>query len=144
MMSMKPEHLHLAGAVAERHAGLKLVIDHLALPDGQKGDAAFAELDKLLVLARLPNVAAKASAVTSFASDEFPYRSLHPHLRRVYDAFGPKRMFWGTDLTRRECTYGQAIALFAQELPWLSGEDKAWVMGRGVCEWLGWPVPAAD
>ena len=24
--------------------------------------------------------------------------------------------------------------------PWPPGEDLAWVMGRGVCEWLGWPL----
>ncbi|MEY4793705.1 MAG: hypothetical protein RL724_641, partial [Pseudomonadota bacterium] len=24
------------------------------------------------------------------------------------------------------------------ELPWLKGQDLEWVMGRAVCEWLGW------
>ena len=23
---------------------------------------------------------------------------------------------------------------------WLKGEDLEWVMGRGVCEWLGWKI----
>ena len=31
-------------------------------------------------------------------------------------------------------------ALFTEELPWLSASDREWVMGRGVCEWLGWPL----
>jgi hypothetical protein len=26
---------------------------------------------------------------------------------------------------------------------WLKGEDLEWVMGRGVCEWLGWPLTKA-
>ena len=26
--------------------------------------------------------------------------------------------------------------------PWLKGEDLEWVMGRGVCEWLGWRLPS--
>ena len=30
------------------------------------------------------------------------------------------------------------ITLFSEELPWLSDEDKEWIMGRAVCEWLGW------
>jgi L-fuconolactonase len=51
-------------------------------------------------------------------------------------------MFWGTDLTGIPCTYGQAITMFAEELPWLRGEDLEWVMGRGICEILGWPSPA--
>jgi hypothetical protein len=23
-------------------------------------------------------------------------------------------------------------------MPWLKGDDLEWVMGRGVCEWIGW------
>lgn len=101
-MSMKPEHLHLAARIAERHSGLKLVIDHLALPDGKKGDAAFADLDKLLALARLPNVAAKASAVVSFASDEFPYRSLHPHPRHPPTGFFDDATHFGSEFPLSE------------------------------------------
>jgi hypothetical protein len=50
-------------------------------------------------------------------------------------------MFWGTDLTRLPCSYRQAITFFTEELPWLSARDQEWVMGRAVCEWLGWPRP---
>ncbi len=28
--------------------------------------------------------------------------------------------------------------MFTEEMPWLSDEDKAWIMGRGICEWLEW------
>jgi hypothetical protein len=27
------------------------------------------------------------------------------------------------------------------ELPFLSAGDQKWIMGRGMCEWLGWPLP---
>ena len=60
----------------------------------------------------------------------------------MFDAFGPRRMFWGTDLTGIPCTYRQAITLFTEEMLFLSDADLEWVMGRGVCEWLGWPLPA--
>jgi predicted TIM-barrel fold metal-dependent hydrolase len=128
--------------IAERHPGLKLVIDHLALAREAKDEAAFADLPQLLALARRPNVAAKASALPRYSSEPYPYSKLHPYLRRVFEAFGPKRLFWGTDLTGIPCTYRQAIALFTEELPWLRGEDLEWVMGRGICEWLGWPLAA--
>jgi hypothetical protein len=59
----------------------------------------------------------------------------------VYDAFGPRRTFWGTDWTRLPCPWRQAVTLFTEELPWLSGQDKEWIMGRAICEWLGWPPP---
>jgi hypothetical protein len=28
--------------------------------------------------------------------------------------------------------------MFTEELPWLKGPDLEWVMGRGLCEWIGW------
>lgn len=131
--------LHLIDRVAERHPGLKLVIDHLGLTTG-KDEEAFREFDRLLDLARRPNIAVKASCVAHFTADAYPYRRLHPYLRRVHDAFGPRRMFWGSDLSRLPCTYRQGITMFTEEMPWLSAADLEWIMGRGLCEWIGWTI----
>jgi hypothetical protein len=38
-------------------------------------------------------------------------------LHRCFDAFGPERMFWGTDITRMHCTWRQCVTLFTEELP---------------------------
>jgi len=140
MMSV-PGSLPLVDRIAERHPGLKLIVDHLGMPQRTKDDEAFADLPQLLAMAKRPNVAAKASALPCYSSEPYPYRGLHARIRQVFDAFGPRRMFWGTDLTRLPCSYRQAVTLFTEELPWLSGEDQALVMGRGICDWLGWPLP---
>jgi len=129
--------------VAERHPGLKLVMDHLALTGDEFDEHAFRDLDKLLALAKRPNVAVKVSALPCYTKDSYPYRRLHPYLRRVYDTFGPQRMFWGTDYSRLPCSYGQAVTMFTEEMPWLTTADKEWVMGRGLCEWIGWKLPRA-
>ena len=113
------------------------MIDHLGLTTG-KGEEAFRGIDQLLALARRPNIAVKASCLPHYTTDAYPYRWLHPYIRRVYDAFGPERMFWGSDLSRLPCTYRQGIILFTEELPWLNATDLEWIMGRGVCEWIGW------
>lgn len=42
-------------------------------------------------------------------------------------------------MTRLPVSYRQAVTLFTEELPWLTGEDRELVMGRAICEWLGWP-----
>jgi hypothetical protein len=76
----------------------------------------------------------------SLSAQPYPFPDLHDAIHRLVDAFGPRRIFWGTDLTRMPCTYYECITLFTQHLPWLKGEDLEWVMGRGVCEWLGWPL----
>jgi L-fuconolactonase len=142
VMVFVPGSIPQAEAIAARHPGLRLVIDHLALPLDRKDAAAFEDLPKLLALARLPNAAVKASALPCYSTEPYPYRGLHKYIRQVHDAFGPRRMFWGTDLTRLPCSYRQAVTLFSEELTWLSESDREWIMGRGVAEWLGWPLPA--
>lgn len=146
IMLLVPHSLiYLVDRVAERYPGLKLVLCHLALPTGKQDDEAFRDFDKLFTVAKRPNVAVKASALPTYSNDIYPFRRIHRYLRRVFDAFGPRRVFWGSDLSRLpdSCTYRQAITLFTEELPWLSPEDRQWVMGRGLCEWLGWALPAA-
>ncbi len=138
MMLMRMEHVYLIDAIAAKHPQLKIVMDHFAL-DGSKRDAeAFRDFDKLLAIAKRPNVAAKASALPCYTNDSYPFRALHPYIRQAYDAFGPRRLFWGTDLSRSPISYRQQVTMFTEEIPWLSAEDKEWIMGRGVCEWLGW------
>jgi len=142
VMILAPHALaHFIDRIAERHPGLRIVMDHLGLESGKKDDEAFAEFDRLLPLAKRPNVAAKASGLPAFVTDTYPYCWLHPYLRKVYDAFGPQRLFWGTDLSRLPCTYRQGVAMFTEAIPWLTASDKDWIMGRGICEWLGWKLP---
>jgi hypothetical protein len=50
-------------------------------------------------------------------------------------------MFWGTDWTRLPCPWRQGVTLFTEQLDWLSAEDKDWIMGRALCQWIGWKVP---
>jgi L-fuconolactonase len=128
------------GRLAERHPGVRFAIDHLALVRDAKDEAAFGDLAALMAVAKRPNVAAKASALPRYSSEAYPYRRLHDPLRQVFDAFGPRRFFWGTDMTGIPCTYGQAVTLFTEELPWLRGADLELVMGRALRDWLGWPV----
>ena len=135
------EFLPKVGQVAERHPGLKLIIDHLGRPSGTKDDAAWDNLDEMLALARHPNVAIKATGAPSYSSEAYPYRNIHVHLRRIYEAFGPARMFWGTDITRMPCSWRQCVTMFTEELPWLSGRDLELVMGGAVCEWVDWKLP---
>lgn len=139
--------------IARRHPGLKLVLDHLGaqLADSGKDGAAYARLPEVLKLARFPNVAVKASGVATYSSEPYPFPRMHPYLREIYDTFGPHRMFWGTDLSRLtywgsegappKCSYRQAVTLFTEELAWLKGRDLELVMGRALCDWIGWKVP---
>ena len=132
--------------IAERHPGLKLHIDHLGRGGGGQGvkdDAAFANLGDMLALARYPNIAVKMSGAPSYSTDPYPYRNIHGYLKQIFDAFGPDRCFWGTDITRMPCSYRQCVTMFTEELPWLEGRDLERVMGGAIVDWLGWKRPAA-
>ncbi len=131
------EDLHLIDAIAVRHPALKITVDHLALNRG-KNEVAFRDLDRLLALAKRPNISVKASCLPAYTADAYPFRALQPYIRRVYDAYGPRRMFWGSDISRLECSYRESVTHFTEEMPWLSATDLEWIMGRGVCEWVGW------
>lgn len=137
MMLVPHRDLHFIDGVAERQPGLKLIIDHMGL-HGTKDEAGLGEFDKLLALAKRPNVAVKVSCLPQFTTDSYPYRFWHPYLKRVHEAFGPRRMFWGSDLSRLPCTLKQGVTMFTENMPFFSAQELEWIMGRGICEWIGW------
>ncbi len=140
LMVLVPGLHDAIGRIAANHPSLKLVIDHAGLQLHAKPPALLEDLPAVCALAKHPNVAVKASGLPGWSAQPYPFRDVHEIARRLFDAFGPRRTFWGTDLTRMPCSYRECIDLFTKELGWLKGEDLEWVMGRGVCEWLGWPL----
>jgi predicted TIM-barrel fold metal-dependent hydrolase len=138
LMVLVPGQLDVLAQIAGAHPGLKLVIDHVGVRLRPVDPSVWDDLPAVCELAKYPNVAVKSSGMPHWSSEAFPFADVHGYLRQLFDAFGPKRMFWGTDLTRMQCTYYECVHMFTDRLPWLKGEDLEWVMGRGVCEWLGW------
>ena len=140
LMVHAPERLPVLAAIAERHPALTLIIDHMGFARATMDAEAPAAAARVAALARYPNVFAKVSALPCFSSAPYPFRNLSEPLRRVIDAFGPRRAFWGTDLSRtlEHCSYRQAVTHFTEELPFLSADDLDWIMGRGLRECLRW------
>jgi predicted TIM-barrel fold metal-dependent hydrolase len=132
----------LLGEIAQRHPGLRLSVDHMGADANKRGEEAFALVPELVKLARHPNIAVKVSALPCVSGESYPFRNTHPHLRRVVDAFGPARCFWGTDLSRFPCSYSLGVFMFTEELPWLKGADLELVMGKALCRWWGWDLKA--
>ena len=140
LMIHVPGSLDKVDPIATKHPGLKLVIDHLGRAAHDRDAAGFGDLPKLLALAKRPNVAVKATALPCFSSEPWPCTGLHGIIRQVFDAFGPQRMFWGTDISRLPCSYRQGVTMFTEQLPFLSAADQEWVMGKAICAWLDWPL----
>jgi predicted TIM-barrel fold metal-dependent hydrolase len=127
--------------IAERHPQLALIIDHMGLTaDISKNNMTADAIEQTVSLAKYPNVSCKVSSAPTHSSEPYPFRDMKPHLRRVFDAFGPQRCYWGTDMTNSlaKASYRQRITHFTEELDFLSASDKDWVMGRGILARLGW------
>lgn len=139
VMIFAPAATEAVGLIAKAHSRLRLVIDHLNITPTARGDEIDAAILKTLELANLPNVAVKASALPSLVDEPYPYPSLHDRIHQVVAAFGPKRVFWGSDVTRFRGNYRESITLFTRELQFLSDNDLKWIMGQGVSDWIQWP-----
>ncbi|MDA0342524.1 MAG: amidohydrolase family protein [Proteobacteria bacterium] len=135
------DSLAALGRIAARHPGLRLTIDHLGGRGGMttlKDAAAMTHMPELLALAKFPNVAVKATGAPGYSSEAYPFPAMQTFLHQIYDAFGPNRMFWGTDITKMTCSWRQCVAMFTEELPWLCDADKQLIMGDALCAWWGW------
>ena len=141
VMAFAPNAVPKLGEIAERHPGLRMIIDHMGLSSALRGKALGDAVDNVVKLARLVNVAVKVSALPCYVDEPYPFPTIQPLLRRVVDAFGPERCFWGTDLSHLPCPYKRVVTLFTEEMKSLSSTELEWIMGRAIAEWLGWPLP---
>lgn len=115
--------------VIERHDGaLDVCIDHMADCPIDQSD----ELAKLLRLARYPRVYVKLSHLWLLSKQDYPYRDTHDQVRRLYDAFGPQRLMWGTDWPGVEdyCGYAKSLALYRDEIKFFNDDDRKWILGE--------------
>jgi predicted TIM-barrel fold metal-dependent hydrolase len=130
--------------VVERNPDLVFIIDHMNLSDQIAREGKIPEaVAEVVEFAKYPNTNVKLTSLPHKSSQPYPFRDLTDHIKRVYDAFGPRRCFWGTDITAGldrfpKLTYQQRITHFTEELPFLSEEDKDWIMGRAIMRRLGW------
>ncbi len=138
MMTCPFEIMYIIDKVAEDYPNLRLIIDHLGLLPGKKDSEAFKNFQSVLNLAKRPNIAVKASCLPTYTNDAWPYPSLEPYIKEIFHSFGPKRMFWGSDLSRLTSTYSECVDHFKNELKWIDQDDLAWVMGQGLKAWLNW------
>lgn len=129
------------GRIAARHPDLRLTIDHLGGRGGNttlKDRAAMTHLPALLDLARFPNVAVKITGAPGYSAESYPYPIMIEQVRAIFDAFGPHRTFWGTDISKMPCSWRQCITMFTEHMPWLSDDDLKLVMGDALAEWWRW------
>jgi len=130
-----PEQLPRLEDLVARFPEVRVVVDHLGRID-LKGADPLADAKKLVALARYPNVRVKLAEWTTLSpSRQYPYTDTFPWVRRVYDAFGPGRLLWGTGYpgaARAEfgCpSLADELALIRREIPFFTESDREKILG---------------
>lgn len=132
---------------------LRVILDHCGVShapaDGGGASAAVvaarvAEVDRVLALARYPNLAVKwAHAPGKFSDEPYPFRPAVRQLVRYIEAFGAERLMWGSDFTivRRQLTWSESLH-YLRDSDLLTEEQKKWVLGLSARTILDW-APAS-
>lgn len=122
-------HLNLAIGFADRHPNQVFVLDHIAKP---RIAAGVMEPWRSLVreLARRPNIYCKLSGLVTEA-DWSGWRpaGLEPYLDVVLEAFGPRRLMFGSDwpVMLVASTYQQWHGTLDQAFARLSEDEREWI-----------------
>jgi L-fuconolactonase len=129
-----PRQLAGLEAFAQRHPGLRIVIDHGAKPliarqsiEPWRGDIAR--------FAALPNVHCKLSGLLTEAGERTSVEDLRPYVAALCELFGPRRLLWGSDwpVLRLAGGYAQWLdmsrQLLAQACPGLAEADHDGIFG---------------
>ena len=88
--------------IAERHPQLTLIIDHMGMNSSSRTNRISdipAAIDQAVALAKYPNVSVKLSGAVGNSLEPYPFRDMTVYLQRLFDAYGPQRCYWGTDIT---------------------------------------------
>jgi predicted TIM-barrel fold metal-dependent hydrolase len=130
---LEPGALAAVHQFCHRHRETTVVIDHLAgIGDG--APPAEADVSALCSLARLPNVNVKLSGFYAVGNGP-PHHDMLWLIKRVYEAFGPERLMWGSDVPFQMITetYEDSISLIRDHLDFASTADRNRIL-RGTTE----------
>jgi L-fuconolactonase len=123
----------------EKTPDLTTVIDHMAdCPVDQP-----AELEKLIALKRYPNVFVKISHTWSLSKQPYPWLDAQEHVKRLYHAFGPRRLMWATDwpIVESHSTYARALSVVRDHMKFLGPDDLRWMLSKTIER--VWPFASA-
>ncbi len=130
--------------LARRHPGVPVLCHHLAglrtvaaLGGGPPALAAYDEsLAEVTASAAVPNIYVKVSGF-HYASEhgwDYPWADAVELFRRLFDAFGPDRMCWGSDFpaSSRHCSYRQSLEVVRSGCAFLDAADRRKVLGGTI------------
>jgi predicted TIM-barrel fold metal-dependent hydrolase len=142
-----PPQLPKLEEMVRAHPNVRVIVDHLGQMDLTVADPE-PDFRKLLALARYPNVWVKVSEFSSvMKTSTYPFKEVYPYVKRVYEAFGPDRLLFGTGYPgAARAAYqrpglNEEIALVRREIPFFTPEDREKILGRNAARLWGFDTP---
>src|SRR6202012_3546113 len=115
-------------ALATRFPNVAIVLDHLGRPEVADG-APYAAAQSLFDLAPLENIYLKLTP-RIFGDVKKEKASAETFFPKVVEAFGAKRMAWGSNYPTSPGTLAEILATAQAGLASLSNEDREWIFGK--------------
>jgi predicted TIM-barrel fold metal-dependent hydrolase len=136
------DNIEAGTAVIDRHPNARFVIDHLAILQPHTPPAPpepWADLPKVLDLAKRENAVIKVSGACTLSREPYPFDDIWDPLARVFDAWGFDRCLWGTDWTRAHAvvSYEQGVRPFL-ETDRITADEREMLMGGSCAKVYRW------
>jgi predicted TIM-barrel fold metal-dependent hydrolase len=119
-------------ALADEFGGTAMILDHLAR--ARYGTPE--EYAEVLRLARFPKMIMKFSALQYSSRQDYPYDDARPLVRRVWDAFGPQRIIWGS-LGQSLEEFRRNDALLERMFDFATPAERAGIRGGNAARLFG-------
>jgi predicted TIM-barrel fold metal-dependent hydrolase len=136
------DNLEVGTAIIDRHPETRFIIDHMAIKQPHSPPAPpepWADLPKVLELARRDNAVIKVSGACTLSREPYPFNDIWDPLARLFDAWGFERCLWGTDWTRAYAVvnFEDAVRPFL-ETDRLTDDERAMLMGGACARAYNW------
>ena len=115
-------------AMAKRFPSVNIILDHLGRPEVADG-VPYSAAQSLFNLAPLENIYLKLTP-RIFGDVQKGNASADTFLPRVVEAFGAKRMAWGSNFPTSPGALADILATAQTGLSCLDEEDRAWIFGK--------------
>jgi L-fuconolactonase len=142
MENVQAEGLRLLPSLLEQFPRVSVVLDHVGNPPWGEGPPDYG-LRPVLALARFEQLTLKFATINL---ERLHVAGVEPHvaLERLVDAFGARRIMWGSDTPNTPGEYSDMLAWMRSALSTLSEADRAWILADTALRIYPFPQLSAE
>ena len=142
-LAVSPRWLKDLRIIALENPTLPILLHHMVLPEKTSAGYLQIDIEEIIGCADVPNIGIKISGFhyNNRNMMEFPYSDSQMLFKRIYEAYGAHRLFWGSDFpaSRDKITYSQSIEVVRRHSPFIPENEMAKIMGENLNKLLHKP-----